>query len=201
MGYPVKKIGFLGGTFDPLHFGHLNMAIALLEMHGLDSILFCPVQISPFKTGSLPIASAEHRMAMLAQGIKGIKQFSTLDWEIKHEGPSYTVDTIRKLKRESAAALFLILGQDQLAQLHAWKDVDELFTLCTPLVASRDEDLFSHSHLSVPLRALIAKGATAIPRMDISSSAIRKRLKQGHYCGHWVPAPVLEYIKQHQLYL
>lgn len=196
-----KKVGFLGGTFDPLHFGHLNMAIALLEMHGLDSILFCPAQVSPFKTASPPIASAEHRMAMLKLGIKGIKQFSTLDWEIEQAGPSYTVDTIRRLKEESAATLFLILGQDQLAQLHAWKDVDALLTLCTPLVASRDEDIFSHTHLSGPLRALIGQGATAIPRMDISSRVIRKRLKQGQYCGHWVPAPVLEYIKHHQLYL
>jgi nicotinate-nucleotide adenylyltransferase len=177
------------------------MAIALLEMHGLDSILFCPTQVSPFKTASPPIASAEHRMAMLQEGIRGIKEFSTLGWEIEQAGPSYTVDTIRRLKRESAASLFLILGQDQLSQLHAWKDVEELCTLCNPLVASRDENLFSHSHLSECLRSLIVKGATVIPRMDISSRAIRERLKQGRYCGHWVPAPVLDYIKHHQLYL
>ena len=84
-----KKIGFLGGTFDPLHFGHLNVAITCLESHNLDHVFFCPAGISPFKDTS-SLISADHRLAMLLLGIQEIKQFSGLDWEITRPGPSYT---------------------------------------------------------------------------------------------------------------
>lgn len=101
-----KRIGLLGGSFDPLHFGHLNMAIALSETHRLDSVLFCPAYTSPFKTENPPAVSTEHRLAMVSCGIQGVQHFSTLDWEIAQNGPSYTIDTIKKLKDESAAELF-----------------------------------------------------------------------------------------------
>jgi nicotinate-nucleotide adenylyltransferase len=196
-----KRIGLLGGSFDPLHFGHLNMAIALSEAHRLDSVLFCPAYTSPFKIENPPVVSAEHRLAMVFCGIRGINQFSTLDWEIAQNGPSYTIDTIKKLKDESAAELFLLLGEDQLFDLHRWKNVEELFTLCKPLIASRDSKTIPLHHLSHALQALIAQGRTAIPMMDISSTAIRERLKHKRFCGHLVPALILDYIERHHLYM
>lgn len=139
----MKRIGLLGGSFDPLHFGHLNMAIALLEAHRLDEVLFCPAHTSPSKMTSPPAASPEHRLAMVSLGIQKIKPFSLLDWEAVKQGPSYTIDTVKRLKSERHSTLFLLLGEDQLPDLHRWKDVEELFTLCQPLVAARDNKPFS----------------------------------------------------------
>src|SRR5580692_5010418 len=118
-----KKIGLLGGSFDPLHFGHLNLALSLMEAHQLDSVFFCPAFTSPFKTARPPAASPEHRLAMLHLGIQTIEAFSVLDWEIKTMIPSYTIDTVEKLKNQTDAALFLLLGEDQLSDLHRWKRV------------------------------------------------------------------------------
>src|SRR5689334_8786356 len=172
-----KRIGLLGGSFDPMHFGHLNMAIAFRETHKLDEVLFCPTYISPFKSDTPPLCSGKHRLAMVACGINGIEGFSVLNWEVVREGPSYAIDTVKRLKEQEAAAeLFLLLGEDQLPHLHQWKSVEELFFLCRPLVASRENKVTTLSHLSGSLQSLIAKGRTGIPLMDISSTVIRERL-------------------------
>ncbi len=196
-----KRIGLLGGSFDPLHFGHLNMAIALLEAHDLDRVLFCPAYTSPFKTTRPPSAAPEHRLAMVSCGIQNIKPFSLLDTEITHNTPSYTIDTIKKLKEQTSANLFLILGEDQLIDLHRWKDVEELFLLCKPLIATREKKTISLEHLSHSLQSLIAQGRTSIPMMEISSTVIRERLRKKQYCGHLVPAMILDYIERHHLYM
>jgi nicotinate-nucleotide adenylyltransferase len=196
-----KRVGILGGSFDPLHFGHLNMAIALLESHGLDTVLFCPARVSPFKMKSPYGAAPEHRLAMVRCGIQKIPHFSILDWEINHTGPSYTIDTIKHLKNESDADLFLLLGEDQLPDLHNWKEVDHLFSLCTPLIASRKINRpLSLLHLSSPVHSLISQGRTKIPIMEISSTTIRERLSQKKSCQHLVPDLILDYIERHQLY-
>ena len=194
-----RKIGVLGGSFDPLHFGHLNMAIALLESRKLDQVVFCPARISPFKEVTPPIAS-DHRLAMVALGIQGIKEFSILDWEITRPGPSYTVETIQKLKTASEADLYLLLGEDQLAGLHRWHNVDQLFSLCTPLIASRETNATAALAVSPELQALIAQNRIKIPLMEISSTVVRERIKQKKMCSHLVPHLILDYIKQHRLY-
>lgn len=197
----MKRIGLLGGSFDPLHFGHLNMAIMLKEAHKLDEVLFCPAHISPFKTATPPAASGKDRLAMVLCGIKNIPGFSALDWEIVQDGPSYTIETMRRLKEEvGSAELFLLLGEDQLPQLHRWKDCEGLFFLCRPLVASRENKGVRFAHLSGSLQSLLARGRTEIPMLDISSTAIRERLRHGLFCGHLVPALILNYIQHHHLY-
>jgi nicotinate-nucleotide adenylyltransferase len=196
-----KKLGLLGGSFDPLHFGHFNMALSLLEAHALDTVLFCPTHVSPFKTARPPVAHSEHRLQMILLGIQKIEQFSLLDWEITKNGPSYSIDTIKRLRSESDAELFLLLGEDQLADLHRWKDVDELLTLAPPLIASRENKSRTLDHLSPSLHRLIDKGRTVVPMMDISSTTIRQRLSNKQYCGHLVPHLILDYIKNHHLYM
>lgn len=197
-----KKIGVFGGSFDPMHLGHLNMAIALMEVCHLDKVLFCPAYISPFKSDAPPSASPEHRFAMVSLVIKEIPSFSILDWEIHEKGPSYTIDTMKRLHiLYKDAELFLLLGEDQLSDLHQWKNVDELFILCKPLIASREnKEIYTNKHFSSSIRELIEKGRIAIPMFDISSTVIRERLKHKRFCGHLVPDLILDYIENHRLY-
>ncbi len=185
-----KKIGFFGGTFDPIHFGHLNLAIQMLEKHQFDEILFCPAALSPYKRAESPKASGEHRLEMVALAIAPVKSFTLLDWEIKREGPSFTIDTIRALiERLPDAEFHLLLGEDAEEGLALWKESDALLRLAPPFLATR----FSHSAEARP-------ELTPIPLLEISSTDIRERLRVKKYCGHLVPAKVLDYITQHRLY-
>jgi nicotinate-nucleotide adenylyltransferase len=193
------KAGLLGGSFDPIHFGHLNLAISLLEAHDLDRVLFCPTSRSPFKIEQMPLAPT-HRLAMTRRALQGIDVFSLLDWEAQHSGPSYTIDTVKRWKAENPGELFLLLGEDQLPHLHHWKEVETLFTLCRPLIASREKQSIPANELSAPVQALIAQGRTKSPILEISSTQVRQRLKNGCYCGHLVPYLVLDYIQEHGLY-
>jgi nicotinate-nucleotide adenylyltransferase len=147
-----------------------------------------------------PVAAPQQRLAMLKLGIQRIPHFSLLDWEIKQEGPSYTIDTIKRLKEESEADLFLLLGEDQLPHLHQWKDVQKLFSLCAPLIASREGSPLHLPHLLPTVNALVDRGRTKIPIMEISSTLVRMRLAKKQFCGHLVPDLILDYIAQHRLY-
>lgn len=195
------KIGFFGGTFDPIHHGHLNLAIEILEKKKLDRIFFCPANRSPEKKEAQPVVSAEDRFAMLTLALEPIPAFSPLDWEIKRPGLSYTIDTLRMLKAEyPKAELHLIFGEDILAGLHAWKDVEALLQLAPPLVGLRHFELSSEILLPPALLSLVRAGLTHIPLLDISSTQLRKRLKERKYCGHLVPSKVLDYIVENRLY-
>lgn len=163
-------IGFFGGSFDPIHFGHITLAVHLLETQQLKEILFCPAFCSPFKTAAPPHASPEHRLAMLKLALDH-PQFKISTLELERGGPSYTIDTIRALKMNG---LRLILSEEAAAHLNRWKDTEELLKLAPPLIGPRN--------------------------IDISSTAIRARLKQKLYCGHLIPAKTLEYIKKHSIY-
>jgi len=196
-----ERVGFFGGSFDPLHFGHLNMAVSLFEAHALDSVLFCPAYHSPLKKSGHIVASSEQRMQMVHLGIQENQRFAVLDWEIRQKKTSYTIDTIQKLKKESNAEFFLLLGMDQLANLHKWKKVEELFQLAQPLIGSRENKEIILDDLPATLHSLIDKGRTVIPMMDISSTVIRQRLSHKQFCGHLVPQSILDYIKHNQLYL
>ncbi|HSW86037.1 MAG TPA: nicotinate-nucleotide adenylyltransferase [Rhabdochlamydiaceae bacterium] len=201
-----KKFGFFGGTFDPIHFGHLNLAVHLLEMHNLDKIVVCPAQYSPHKSGDQPHISAKHRYQMTALAISPIEKLEISDLEIHREGPSYTIDTVRALIKENSTKdqdirWHLILGEDSLNGFSQWKEVEELVQLASPLIGSRIGQLNALDlQLSAPLFQAMEKGLTKIPIMEISSTAIRERLRQKRYCGHLVPARVLEYINEHKLY-
>ena len=163
--------GFFGGSFDPIHFGHIALAVQLLEEHGLEEVLFCPAFCSPFKTAAPPVASPEHRLAMLKLALD-CPRFKITTVELDRKGVSYTIDTIRSLKMKG---LRLILSEEAAQHLDRWKESQALAELAPPLTGPRD--------------------------MKVSSTEVRERLKRGLYCGHLVPAKVLAYIEKHQLYV
>jgi len=196
----MKKIGFFGGTFDPVHFGHINLALQLFESHGLDEVLFCPVARSPFKEEMPPAASPNDRAAMTQLAIEDIGFFRLSRIELERPGLSYTIDTLRALHSVYRNdRLYLLLSEDSLRCFHLWKECEEIVKLAQPLVGSRGqaEEKIPASPVSKALR----KGLTPTSRLEISSTQIRERLKNGLYCDHLVPLKVLDYIEKHHLYM
>ncbi len=199
MGDFVKKLGLLGGTFDPIHFGHLHLGISLQEAHHLDEVIVCPAFHSPLKPHQPE--EAKHRLAIVKLAIEGLPTWRVLDWEITRPHPSYTIDTVRHLLEvvyaNQKVELHLLLGEDLLPDLPKWKEIDRLLELAPPLVGCRRYDKNSFQN---PFAQKIAKGMTTTKVLEISASEIRERLKKGLYCGHLVPAKVLDYITKHRLY-
>jgi len=193
-----KKIGILGGTFDPIHFGHINLALSLKETCRLEEVLFVPAKVSPFKLTAPPMATSEQRCEMLKLAIAPIRGFRVVEYEIETEGPSYTIDTIRKIIADPTIEPHLLVGEDHLSSFRSWKESEELIKLAPPLIGARgiafkggtDPELLALSNLKIN-----------IPLFDISSTAVRERLLQKKYCGHLVPQVVLDYIARHRLYV
>ncbi|MES2345788.1 MAG: nicotinate-nucleotide adenylyltransferase [Chlamydiota bacterium] len=196
------KIGFFGGTFDPIHFGHINLALELSEIYKLDQVLFCPTALSPHKNNAPPAAESSHRKIMVEMAIASVSHFAFCDLEINRKTPSFTVDTIRMLKEERARdQFFLLLGEDALTRLQEWKNIKELIEMAPPLVGVRVLDgNVLHKEISLELRELVKKGMTSIHLMDISSTYLRERLRLGLYCRHLMSANVLDYIYANKLY-
>lgn len=195
----MKKIGYYGGSFDPIHFGHINLALEMAEIHGLDSVLFCPANINPHKQRDLIPVTSSQRLKMVELAIEDIPHFKCIDLEIKRGGISYTVDTLKELKSKfKEDQLFLILGLDSAIDFPNWKNPDEILTLATPLIGCREtnqenSDLCNHLNL-------LKKNLTNTSLLDISSTEIRQRISQGKYIRHLVPSKVVDYIYENQLY-
>lgn len=200
-----RKIGFFGGTFDPIHTGHINLALSILEGCKLDEILFCPAYVSPHKAQSPPIAPPELRLEMVQRAIDPIPQFSLCRKEVERGGSSFTIDTLKDLletAKEDEKEYYLILGEKVLPTLHRWKEVEELLALAPPRVGGCKEGA---AKVAVTLPPFIVKTIeeewTEIPTLEISSTMIRNRLKNGLYCGHLLSREVLDFIQQNELYL
>jgi nicotinate-nucleotide adenylyltransferase len=199
-----KQIGLLGGSFDPVHFGHINLAIELMEKAQLDEVWFVPAQLNPHKAGTQP-AAIKHRFAMVQKAIKDIPQFSCHKAEAERPPPSYTIDTLRILMdeervKENPAAFFLILGQDSIHQFSNWREADGIVQYVPLLIGSRfgSETVLPETGKSI--QEAIQKGIVSTKLLDISATEVRSRLSKGLYCGHLVPASVLSYIQKHRLY-
>lgn len=194
-------IGVFGGTFDPIHFGHINLALQLKEHHNLKEVWFCPAGTSPFKKDCVTTGGVD-RLAMVELAIEGIPGFYAVDTEIKRGGISYTIDTLRILKSQTTEELALILGSDMIGSLPAWHQPHEIVKIASLLVGTR-----LHQGPPESLRAFpdiwnaVLGGWTPIPQLDISSTDVRLRLSQKKYCSHLVPGKVLDYISCHGLYL
>ena len=197
-------IGVLGGTFDPIHLGHLVVAEEMRDRLGLAEILFVPAGQPWLKVNS-PILAAEHRVQMVRLALGGKPYFKLSTMEIERAGPSYTVDTIAQLKGQIGAEdrLFFILGWDNLAQLPQWHQPSRLVKMChlvaVPRVGYPVPDLSS-------LEAIIPglSQATILldePHIDITASDIRDRLARGLPISHLVPEPVERYIRENGLYI
>lgn len=201
----MERIGFFGGTFDPIHLGHINLALQIFETCNLDHILFCPARCSPDKKNDPPQIDFTTRAQMIALAIADIPHFSLTTIEEKHEGLSYTIDTIEYLKSVSKkyenSSLFLILAEDAIKTLYQWKSVTKLCQIAPPLIGQRKEDKIDLQHYpNQELIPFIQKGLIKTKTMEISSTDIRERIKKKLYCGHLLPSKVLDFISRHGLY-
>ena len=196
-------IGVLGGTFDPIHLGHLVMAEEARQRLRLARVLFVPAGQPWLKTDRV-VAPGTHRVEMVRRAIAGKAYFEVSTTEIDRPGPSYTVDTVDILQQELGpeASFFLLLGWDSLAELPRWKEPTKLVELCKLVAVPRP------GFNAPDLRALessvpgISESVVwlDIPPVDISSSDIRKRVAEGVPVGNLVPDEVAMYIEEHKLY-
>jgi len=185
---PLKKIGLYGGSFDPIHNGHLILARDALERLGLDRVVFLPARISPHKLNHPP-ADPEARCQMLAAAIAEEEYFAMDDCEIRREGPSFTIDTVRAYReRYPEARIYYFIGDDNLEDLDSWKDIAQLRELVEFVVLSR---------AGLPF---LAEFATITRRVEISSTEIRKRIARGLSVRYMVPMPACQVITMLGLY-
>jgi len=198
------KIGLLGGTFDPIHNGHIIMAVETRARLDLAEVRFVPAG-QPWLKEDSPILAAEHRVQMIRLAIAEQPYFKLSTMEIDRAGPSYTVDTITELKAQLGAEdeLFFILGWDSLAQLPLWREPSRLIKACRLVAVPRPGySLPDLNSLEAAIPGL-SRRLTLLekPEVDIDATEIRNRVAQGLPIGHLVPEPVDEYIRKHKLYL
>ncbi len=188
-------IGIFGGTFDPVHIGHLVVAERVAEAEQLARVLFLPAGRPPHKQGRT-FAPAADRLAMVERAVAGNPRFAVSAIELESDGPSFTIDTVRRLKAEGASHLALILGADSLVELGTWRRPEALLGECRVIVVERPGfDLAG----ALPAFRQSAHMIDA-PRLDISSSDIRARVRAGLSIRYLVPEAVREYIAEHGLY-
>jgi len=196
-------IGIFGGTFNPIHFGHLNLAIELKEKHSLTEVWVVPAQISPFRQDE-PLISSHHRMQMVKRAIEGIPGFKLQDFEVKREGPSFTIDTIKYIFKHYPGQYRLLLGEDSLLGFRDWKNASEIVDLIPLAIGCRRDVQLSLQltklGLEKKIESAIREGLTETTLMEISATMVRERLKNSLYCGHLIPSKVLDYIYENQLY-
>ncbi len=198
-----SKVGFLGGTFDPIHFGHVNLALEALERLSLQEVWFCPTSISPFKIHSPP-HSAKHRLKMTQLAIKGHPKFKVIKNEIFSNSPSRTYETLSALStspENSKKEFVLILSADLLERLSQWHQVERLLNSYSLFIGARTlAPPKIDQKLSFDLKQKIEKNFYSIRLLEISSENLRERLKKKLYCDHLCPAKVLDYIYENRLY-
>lgn len=191
-----QSIGMFGGTFDPVHVGHLILAERAREELGLDLLLFVPAFIPPHKITGRKIASAESRADMLRLAIAGNPGFRVENREIERQGISYTVETIRTLREAYPDARFtLLIGADNARDFRTWHQPEAIAQLADVAVWARPGISLSDELLpGIPLQQISS------PLFEISSTDIRERLAAGRSIRYLVPDPVLQYIDRHGLY-
>lgn len=197
---PKKKIGFYGGTFDPPHLGHLNMAVAVLEQGLVDEIYVCPTSSSKFKSEHVIIGSPEERLEMVQLQFGSLEGIVISEHEIFQEGPVYTVDTLRELQREDIS-WHLILGEDVAFTVEDWKGSKTLIEEFPWIVCPR---LLNRKGLSARVsKELLYKVETSLicsKIFEISSTDVRSRLCKGKFCEHLLHRKVLDFLKQKEIY-
>ena len=185
----LKKIAIYGGTFDPVHHAHLILAREAVETLDLDKVILVPAAISPLKKAA-PVANGEVRLAMLRAATKGEPVFEVDECELLRPPPSYTIDTVEKIhRRERDAAIYCLIGEDNVSQLPRWHRFAELEKMVRFVVLDRTGKQPSHSY------QLIHR------RIDISATEIRRRVAQNESIRHLVPESVEEIIQREKLYL
>jgi nicotinate-nucleotide adenylyltransferase len=191
----MSKVGIFGGTFDPIHLGHLITAQSVRELRNLEKIIFIPAFISPHK-GDVKTTSAEERLDMIKLAIDGIPFFDYSDIEMKKGGVSYTIDTLKELKK-IYDELEIIIGYDNIFTFHTWKEPDEIMKMAKVIVLKRKsshppqfEDKYYKQAVFVQTRGI-----------EISATDIRERVKNVMPINFLVTPAVMEYIYKHKLYI
>jgi len=189
----VQRVGVLGGTFNPIHIGHLAIAQMALERMHLNKVVFVPTYIPPHKNRKV-VAGAKHRFEMVRLAIEDNPFFEISDFEIKKRGRSYTINTMLYFKETYPpdTELFFIIGEDTLSQLPKWKYIDKILEIADFIVVNRPGYIKKSSD---------AKHHSVImPGIDISSSYVRMRMFQNKTIKYFVPDKVLDYVFQNKLY-
>lgn len=189
----MRTVGLFGGSFDPIHHGHLIVGRVAAEALGLDELRFVPARAQPFKAGG-HAAPAAARAEMLALAVAGDSHFRVEGVELDRPGPSYSVDTLETLRgREPGTAFTLLLGADAAQELSAWHRATDLPALARLVV-------FARPGTAIPVSPLLG-GTVEVPALAISATEIRRRVREGRSIRYWVPDAVAEYVARHRLYL
>ena len=201
----AKRIGVLGGSFDPLHYGHLILAEQIRQEADLDQVLLVPAYVNPFKE-EVPPAEGKHRMAMLKLAVSDHKFFEISDIELQREGPSYTYDTLAALKETQYPDddLYFIMGTDSFYALEHWHKAEELIRNFGFLIGMRrgyDEEQLKATIARLKEQYPMRAEYYQIPELEISSTEIKQRIRDGKSVRFMLPDKVIEYIQENELYL
>lgn len=193
---PRRSIGIMGGTFDPIHHGHLVAASEVMEVFHLDQVIFVPAAMQPFKAGR-KVTSAEHRYLMTVIATASNPRFTVSRVDIDRAGTTYTIDTLTDLAAEypEDTDFYFITGADALAQIAKWKDSDKLFDMAHFIGVTRPGHVLDASGLPRESVSLVE-----VPAMAISSTDCRARVEGGKPVWYLVPDGVVQYINKYDLY-
>jgi nicotinate-nucleotide adenylyltransferase len=186
-----------GGSFDPIHCGHMAIAQSVLSLEMIDEVIFIPNAVSPLKSHN-PLASNAQRREMVLEAIQRIEGFSLDDREMKSGGISYTIDTIEQYRKGTESELYFIIGADQFHQLYNWHRVDDLIEELKFLVYPRKG--YALDEAPILSSKVINYEVLNLPYWDMSSTKIRKLCEQSESIEAFVPRNVEAYIKQNQIY-
>lgn len=188
----MDRLGILGGTFDPIHLGHLRMAQVVLEKMKLDQVVFVPSNLPPHKSAA-GLSPAGERLYLIRLAIQGNPNFTVSSFETERKGKSYSIDTIRHFAKEfPKVKLFFIIGYDAFTALRKWKDIEKILKITEFVVVNRPGNFKKYGR--------IKHHSVIMPGMDISSSSIRQLVKQGKSIRYLVPEAVRGYIEKKGLY-
>jgi nicotinate-nucleotide adenylyltransferase len=190
------RVGVMGGTFDPVHHGHLVAASEVADRFGLDEVVFVPTG-NPWQKSDASVSSPEDRYLMTVIATASNPRFQVSRVDIDRDGPTYTVDTLRDLRKQYGpdAELFFITGADALSKILSWKDAQELFDLAHFVAVTRPGYELSDDHLPADTVSLVR-----VPALSISSSDCRRRVADGKPVWYLVPDGVVQYIAKRRLY-
>ena len=202
----AQRIALYGGTFNPIHHGHLIVARAVLEHFGLNRVVFLPSATPPHKHAE-DLCDAVHRESMVKLGIEGEPGFEFSDFDLRRDGPSYTIETINHFRRELGpeTELFWVIGADSLSELSAWMRIQDLVEACHVVTAVRPGwreppwDDLRHALTEDHIKALQG-GILHTPLIGISATDIRERVGAGKSVRFLIPENVRAHIERHQLY-
>ena len=208
----MYKIGILGGTFDPVHFGHLRIGLECQEILSLDELRFIPCASPPHR--AMPTATAEQRTEMLSIALQGVDKLCVDDRELHRPGHSYTVDTLKSLAEEfPQASLYLVVGSDSFQNIFTWHQWQKIFELANIIIAQRPDhvdDRLSDTGQKLKNRFCGIDDArqssagkivcVGVSQLEISATNIRQLVKEKRSLKFLLPDRVIEYIEKHQLY-